>query len=175
MRFTSNYRNRFLIAWVLYGLFLYRGGPSTQARISFDENKVERIGLWVVGEIHRPGAYQFAPKTTVLQAIESAGGATDYADLSRLNLSVELLPNTTLQVPSTDYGFENVIILNRSCVQELTAIPGIGPELAGRIVREREENGPFERSEDLLRVSGIGKKKLRVMMQHAFLNRILHE
>ena len=46
--------------------------------------------------------------------------------------------------------------INRASVQELQALPGIGPVLAERIVRSRSEDGPFRVAADLLRVSGIG-------------------
>lgn len=45
---------------------------------------------------------------------------------------------------------------NQADVQQLAEIPGIGPELAGRIVQAR----PFEHLEDLQRVSGIGPSLL---------------
>ena len=35
-----------------------------------------------------------------------------------------------------------------------------GPELAERVAAWREKNGPFEAVEDLMKVSGIGEKKL---------------
>ena len=41
--------------------------------------------------------------------------------------------------------------------EELT---GIGPALAAAIVRDREENGPYEAPEDIMRVSGIGERVL---------------
>ena len=39
---------------------------------------------------------------------------------------------------------------------ELDRLPGVGPAKARRIVREREENGPFAGIGDLVRVPGIG-------------------
>ena len=39
---------------------------------------------------------------------------------------------------------------------DLDRLPGVGAARAARIVREREENGPFGSVEDLARVSGIG-------------------
>jgi len=46
--------------------------------------------------------------------------------------------------------------LNRAPASELTALPGIGPTLAGRIVANRRANGPFDSLDDLARVKWIG-------------------
>jgi competence protein ComEA len=46
--------------------------------------------------------------------------------------------------------------LNRATRTELMAIPGIGPQLAERIVSHREGQGKFARVEDLTHVHGIG-------------------
>lgn len=48
--------------------------------------------------------------------------------------------------------------LNRATLQELDALPGIGPVLAGRIVAERARLGRFRSREDLFAVPGIGPK-----------------
>lgn len=45
----------------------------------------------------------------------------------------------------------------------LETLPGIGPATAAKIIADREANGPFQAVEDLLRVSGIGEKKLEAM------------
>ena len=50
--------------------------------------------------------------------------------------------------------------LNRAGPADLDALPGIGPVLAGRIVRHRSEHGPFREPEDLLAVPGIGPRLL---------------
>ena len=47
--------------------------------------------------------------------------------------------------------------LNDASAEELTELPGIGRELARRIVAYREEHGPFESVEELMEVSGIGQ------------------
>jgi competence protein ComEA len=54
---------------------------------------------------------------------------------------------------NTDNG---AVEVNRATVEELTAVPGIGPALAERIVAAR----PFTSLEDLTRVSGIGPTSL---------------
>ncbi len=53
--------------------------------------------------------------------------------------------------------------LNTADAEALTALPGIGEELARRIAAYREENGPFETVEDLTKVSGIGQGKLAAL------------
>ena len=56
--------------------------------------------------------------------------------------------------------------LNRAGADELTAVPGIGKTLAQRIVAFREEHGPFERVEDLMKVKGIGEKSFQKIRPH---------
>ena len=53
--------------------------------------------------------------------------------------------------------------LNAATAEELTQLPGIGEELARRIVEFRESSGPFESVEQLMEVSGIGEGKLAAL------------
>ncbi len=50
--------------------------------------------------------------------------------------------------------------LNDIQPEDLTLIPGIGPSLAKRIVRYRDQKGGFTHLDDLLTLSGVGRKKL---------------
>lgn len=56
------------------------------------------------------------------------------------------------------------VAVNRATEAELKALPGIGPSLAARIVRDRGENGAFDVPEDLLRVPGIGPSTLEALL-----------
>ena len=60
----------------------------------------------------------------------------------------------------------NPIDLNRADEQELTAVPGIGKVIAARIVKFRDEHGPFRRVEDLMKVKGIGEKSFEKIRPH---------
>ena len=51
-------------------------------------------------------------------------------------------------------------VTNRGETEELELLYGIGPTLAGSILKERTENGLFIYPEDLISVSGIGEAKL---------------
>jgi len=50
------------------------------------------------------------------------------------------------------------ININQATVEELTQLDRIGPKYAERIVQYRQEHGPFERPEDIMKVQGIGTK-----------------
>lgn len=50
------------------------------------------------------------------------------------------------------------ISLNRENVEGLTAVPGIGPRIAGAIIRERARRGGFKRVDEILSIPGIGPK-----------------
>jgi competence protein ComEA len=45
---------------------------------------------------------------------------------------------------------------NQAPEVELARLPGVGPALAGRIVRSRETEGPFRSVDELVRVQGVG-------------------
>lgn len=60
-----------------------------------------------------------------------------------------------------DTSYEtNLININTASNKELEALPGIGPVIAQRIVEYRQKNDGFKNKEELLKVSGIGTKKL---------------
>lgn len=50
--------------------------------------------------------------------------------------------------------------INKASAEELQDLPGVGPSLAQRIVEFREEHGPFQSVDDLLKVRGIGERSL---------------
>lgn len=50
--------------------------------------------------------------------------------------------------------------INTASAGELDELKGIGPAKAAAIVADREANGPFRSTSDLLRVKGIGEKLL---------------
>mgnify|MGYP001486920894 CR=1 FL=1 len=143
-----------------------------------DESTVqpEEIVVDVKGAVRQPGIYHLSAGARLYQAIEAAGGTTEEADETLLNLAEFLTDGMAVIVPvkgedphellqmtagaggdSSNGGKVNV---NRATEAELQTLTGIGPSKAAAIVRDREENGPYETVDELTRVSGIGEKTL---------------
>ncbi|MGC3999012.1 MAG: helix-hairpin-helix domain-containing protein [Anaeromyxobacter sp.] len=49
---------------------------------------------------------------------------------------------------------------NLAAAEELASVPGLSRSLGAAVVADREQNGPFGSVDDLLRVSGIGPRRL---------------
>ena len=55
---------------------------------------------------------------------------------------------------------EELVNINTAVKQELMALPKIGPLTAERIIRFRDDFGPFQSIDDLAKIKGIGPKTL---------------
>ena len=56
--------------------------------------------------------------------------------------------------------------MNTASLEELQRIPGIGPTIARAILEYRAQKGKFSSLQDLLKVKGIGPKKLESIRNH---------
>jgi competence ComEA-like helix-hairpin-helix protein len=52
------------------------------------------------------------------------------------------------------------ININTATQEELAQLKGIGANLAQRVIEYRDQHGPFEKIEDILKVKGLGEKFL---------------
>lgn len=61
---------------------------------------------------------------------------------------------------ATAAGGHAFININTADVKSLQELPGIGPAYAKRIVAYRQQNGDFKMKDELLKIKGIGEKRL---------------
>ena len=132
----------------------------------------EPLIVHVTGAVRRPGVYQLAEGTRIVDAIAKAGGVTAKADAVTVNLAALLIDGQQIVVPEafapgagaapTGEGpvVSGVVHLNSADVVALDALPGVGPTTAQRIVEWRTQNGGFRTVDDLEQVPGIGPAKL---------------
>jgi competence protein ComEA len=72
--------------------------------------------------------------------------------------------------PGAGIAADGRVILNLATVEELTRLPRVGPKRAQSILELRQKLGKFRQATDLLRVKGIGRKTLQLMLPKLLLN-----
>ena len=152
------------------GEFSINEQPSDSAAIE------QYLYVHIVGEVVTPGMYQLPLGARLVDAVFAAGGLTEFADTSSVNLARELSDGEQVVVSSVNEKSETLgtssgglISINRASDKELEELPGIGPALSARIIAWREANGGFKSIEDLLKVSGIGENLLSGLKDSATL------
>ena len=140
----------------------------------------------IKGEVLHPGVYEFSCESRVQEVIKKAGGFTEEADETKINLAQKITDQMQIIVPnlqskqeggvteensgkgsSTNTSVSNskqgTVNINTATLEELQTIKGIGKKKAEAILQYRKEHGAFRTKEDLLQVKGIGKKALEAI------------
>jgi competence protein ComEA len=101
-----------------------------------------------------PASAAPAPIEPVAHAPPVASGQTNAADAGAADADAGSAPTTSAVTA------DGKVILNLATEDDLRKLPGIGPKKAQAIIALRTKLKKFSRPEDLLRVKGIGRKKL---------------
>lgn len=134
------------------------------------EKKDDLLIVHVSGSVKRSGVYQLEKDKRIIDAIEKAGGLLEEADPDALNLAEKIKDGMKIYVPkkgeqptaAVDLKSQSYIDLNLATKEELMTLPGVGEKTADKIIAYREAQ-PFEKVDDLLKVSGFGKKKMEAL------------
>ena len=146
----------------------------------FRHARPAEIIVYVAGSVAKPGLYRLAAGSRGVDAIRAAGGLNAQADPAGVNLAEQLEDGEQITAPlvgerrvtrtrsrrskhrrhkraASLAGGQAVaaVDLNSADVQMLTQVPGIGEELARRIVAFRATNGPFVSLDELADVAGM--------------------
>ncbi|HWH54045.1 MAG TPA: helix-hairpin-helix domain-containing protein [Gaiellaceae bacterium] len=132
-----------------------------------------RLVVDVVGAVRRPGLYRLAEGARVADAVARAGGATRKADLALINLAAPLADGVQVVVPrrgavgaaapsgaAGSSASTGPVHLNTATLEQLDALPGVGPVTAQKILDYRQEHGAFSSVDELDAVPGIGPARL---------------
>ena len=140
----------------------------------------------IKGEVLRPGVYEFSCESRIQEVIKKAGGFTEDADETKINLAQKISDQMQIIVPNLHSKQEGgvaegnsekgnssnttpsnskqgTVNINTATLEELQTIKGIGKKKAEAILQYRKEHGAFRTKEDLLQVKGIGKKALEAI------------
>lgn len=138
------------------------------------------IKVHVKGAVIAEGVYELPKGARVQDAVDAAGGAAQGANLSALSLAKALSDGEDVYVPKEGEavpqsgGTEGAgsklqpgqkVNINTATAAQLVTIPGVGEATADKIIAYREKQ-PFERIEDIMKVSNIGEKKFENMKDY---------
>lgn len=127
------------------------------------------VVVHVAGAVVQPGIYTLPPGSRINDAILAAGGVTDSAITTYINLAALIEDGQQVLVPQKSsttlpdlnsnirMGNESILVnINTASQGQLESLPEIGPVTAQRIIEYRETYGPFLAIEDIQKVEGIG-------------------
>jgi len=134
------------------------------------------VVVHIVGEVANPGVFELLYGARVNDVLQMAGGATEYANLSGVNLAAFLRDAMQIIIPAIGEDVAEVFVfaddtpagqgqatqagglvnINTASLTELQTLPGVGPVLAQSIVDFRENNGGFASVDELINVNRIG-------------------
>lgn len=156
-----------------------------------------QIIVYVAGAVRKPGLYDLAPGARGNDAVRAAGGLRTDADPAGVNLAEQLEDGEQITAPligervaprrnakahhrgrkrhkrmanaAQEPGMQ--IDLNAADAKTLAQLPGIGDELARRLVAFRDANGPFSSLDELADVAGMTQRRIDAITPYLTLNR----
>jgi competence protein ComEA len=125
----------------------------------------------VVGAVRRPGLYRLSDGSRVADALRRAGGPTRKAQLELVNLAARVADGEQVVVPRrgsnvvaagspAPFAQSGPVHLNTATIEQLDALPGVGPVTAQKILDYRQEHGAFGSVDELDAIPGIGPARL---------------
>ena len=132
-----------------------------------------KLVVHVAGAVRRPGLYRLAEGKRVADAVARAGGATAPADTAAINLAAPLADGMQVLVPRRAPGPAAAagqspagpVSLGSATVEQLDALPGVGPVTAQKIVDYRSARGGFRSVDDLDAIPGIGPARIEQLRE----------
>jgi competence protein ComEA len=145
--------------------------PVRVAKSSTAPVSAARLFVNVVGAVRRPGLYRLEDGSRVADAVTRAGGPTPRAQIELLNLAARVADGEQIVVPRRGpsvpaAGADGAtaaagpVHLNSATLEQLDALPGIGPVTAQKILDYRQQHGAFGSVDELDAISGIGPARL---------------
>ncbi|MFI9624672.1 helix-hairpin-helix domain-containing protein [Streptomyces sp. NPDC052042] len=131
----------------------------------------------VSGKVREPGIQKLPSGSRVADALRAAGGVRSGVDLTGLNRARVLVDGEQIVVgappdaPAIGGGppvdgtgggsgpATGPVSLNSATLDQLDALPGVGPVLAQRIIDYRTQHGGFRSVDELREVNGIGDRR----------------
>lgn len=161
---------------------------TNQIEETINNEEEELIVVHIAGAVNKEGIIRIKEGARIADIIESAGGLTQEADITNINLAYIVEDGQKIKIPNKqevqeekiseeETGKESLIEnnetievntkinINKAEQTELEQLPGVGPSTAIKIIEYRKENGKFQSIEEIKNVPGIGESKFNTMKE----------
>jgi competence protein ComEA len=126
------------------------------------------------GKVKDPGFYSFDDAQTLKQLINTCGSSVDGIESFKLNKTLKsgtrIVLTDKIKIENLDasarINFFLPIDINTATIEDFTLIPGVGEKTAQSIVSFREKNKGITDLQDLIKIRGIGEKKLNRILPY---------
>jgi len=108
------------------------------------------------------------PQLSKLAATRNGGRSASLATAPGDRASARAL-DQALRAAQREPAARDFVPINSAGVQELSRLPGVGRRAAERIVQDRDRSGSFGSLEDLQRVEGFNRERIRRLSERATL------
>jgi competence protein ComEA len=157
--------------------------PSAPAGPGPPSGSVALLVVDVAGKVRHPGLYRLPPGSRVDDALRAAGGPLAGVNLTSLNLAARVVDGQQIVVDLPGAGGSGgggvvdagggaaplpgpgsaPVNLNTATLEQLEALPGVGPVLGQQILDWRTAHGRFATVDQLDDVNGIGDVKFAAL------------
>lgn len=129
------------------------------------------VVVQMAGAVVQPGVYRLPAGSRVGDLLSAAGGAVAGVDPAVLALAAKVSDGQRVYLPApgelalaivagSTSSSGGPLDLNAATVEQLDALPGVGPATAAAIVAYREKHGGIRSIDDLLQIKGLGASKV---------------
>ena len=116
----------------------------------------DKIKVEIKGGVKNPGIYYLDSYSTINDLFQKAV-LLENSDTSSINGNMVLKNNDVLII--NEKNEVEKVSINFATLEQLTTLPNIGEKTARNIIEYRNENGLFQRIEDIKNVKGIADKQ----------------
>lgn len=142
---------------------IYTEETSVIDEIQETQKQQQKNYVYICGCVLNPGVYEIAEDVRLYELVELAGGFTETADDTALNLADCISDGQKIYIPQKGENAANTLAeesigkvnINTADKTTLMTLPGIGESKADDIIQYRKDNGTFKTIEDIKNISGI--------------------
>lgn len=129
----------------------------------YDFEDAKQINIEIKGEVLKEKTIIVNNGSKFVDIIDEIG-LIETSDISNISKLSVLHNNQIINIPKKSNN--NLVSINNGSISELSCLPGIGKNIAIKIIDYRKEYGCFHDLDEILNVPGIGTKKYEKIKQY---------